>query len=163
VNCARGGIIDEDDLYDALQSGKVAGAGLDVFEEEPAVDHKVLTLPQVIATPHLGASTKEAQENVAIDVSHDVVRILGGGLARNLGLFLAHLPDEAIEEININFSGDLTALEIKPLTQNTLKGLLSRHLGTHVNNVNAAYLAERKGITIHENKTSAARGFTNLM
>src|SRR5699024_6068790 len=133
VNCARGGIIDEDDLYDALQSGKVAGAGLDVFEEEPAVDHKVLTLPQVIATPHLGASTKEAQEN------------------------------EAIEEININFSGDLTALEIKPLTQNTLKGLLSRHLGTHVNNVNAAYLAERKGITIHENKTSAARGFTNLM
>src|SRR5699024_11352899 len=72
VNCARFCIIDEDDLYDALQSGKVAGAGLDVFEEEPAVDHKVLTLPQVIATPHLGASTKEAQENVAIDVSHDV-------------------------------------------------------------------------------------------
>src|SRR5699024_11389706 len=83
--------------------------------------------------------------------------------SEKLGIFFANLPDEAIEEININFSGDLTALEIKPLTQNTLKGLLSRHLGTHVNNVNAAYLAERKGITIHENKTSAARGFTNLM
>src|SRR5699024_2212433 len=122
-----------------------------------------------------------------IDVSHDVVRILGGGLARNpvnipsvprdvmrkiepyfylsekLGLFLAHLPDEAIEEININFSGDLTALEIKPLTQNTLKGLLSQYLRIHVKYLNVAYLVERKRITNHENKTSAARGFTNLM
>lgn len=187
VNCARGGIINEDDLYDAIVAGKVAGAGLDVFEEEPAVDHKVLTLKQVIATPHLGASTVEAQENVAIDVSHDVVRILSGGLARNpvnipsvprevmrkiepyfylsekLGLFLAHLGEETITDININYAGDLTALEIAPLTQNALKGLLSRYLGSHVNNVNAAYLAERKGITVHEKKTSAARGFTNLM
>src|SRR5699024_2743725 len=73
VNSARGGIRDEDAAYDAGKEGKVAGAGLDVFEEEPAIDHKVLELPQVIATPHLGASTKEAQENVAIDVSHDVV------------------------------------------------------------------------------------------
>src|SRR5699024_8386526 len=83
VNCASGGIIDEDALYEAVMGGKVAGAGLDVVEEEPAIDHKVLELPQVIATPHLGASTKEAQENVAIDVSHDVVRILSGSLARN--------------------------------------------------------------------------------
>src|SRR5690625_2993990 len=168
INCARGGIINEDDLYDAIVEGKVAGAALDVFEEEPAIDHKVLELKEDIATPHLGASTVEAQENVAIDVSHDVVRILSGGLARNpvnipsvprevmrkiepyfylsekLGLFLAHLEEEAIEEININYAGDLTAFEISPLTQNTLKGLLSRYLGTHVNNVNASYLAERK-------------------
>ena len=187
VNCARGGIIDEDALYDALISGKVAGAALDVFEQEPALEHKVLTLPNVIATPHLGASTKEAQESVAIDVSHDAVRILSGGLARNpvnipsvprdvlrkiepyfylsekLGLFLAHLGEDVVEEMNISYSGDLTAFEIAPLTQNTVKGFLSRHLGSHVNNVNAAYLAERKGITIHEQKTRAARGFTNLM
>src|SRR5690625_667895 len=187
INCARGGIINEDDLYDAIVGGKVAGAALDVFEEEPAIDHKVLGLKEVIATPHLGASTVEAQESVAIDVSHDVVRVLSGGLARNpvnipsvprevmrkiepyfylsekLGLFLAHLEEEAINQININYAGDLTALEIAPLTQNTLKGLLSRYLGTHVNNVNASYLAERKGITIHENKTSATRGFTNLI
>lgn len=187
VNCARGGIIDEDALYDALVSEKVAGAALDVFEQEPALDHKVLELPNVIATPHLGASTIEAQESVAIDVSHDVVRILSGGLARNpvnipsvprdvlrkiepyfhlsekLGLFLAHLGEEVVEEMNISYAGDLTAFEIAPLTQNTVKGFLSRHLGSHVNNVNAAYLAERKGITIHEKKTRAARGFTNLM
>src|SRR5690625_5700023 len=71
INCARGGIINEDDLYDAIIDGKVAGAALDVFEEEPAIDHKVLRLKEVIATPHLGASTFEAQENVAIDVSHE--------------------------------------------------------------------------------------------
>lgn len=187
INCARGGIIDEDALYDALVSGKVAGAALDVFEEEPALDHKVLDLPNVIATPHLGASTIEAQESVAIDVSHDVVRILSGGLARNpvnipsvprdvlrkiepyfhlaekLGLFLAHLGNEVVEEMNISYAGDLTAFNIAPLTQNIVKGFLSRHLGIHVNNVNASYLAERKGITIHEKKTSAARGFTNLI
>lgn len=187
INCARGGIIDEDALYDAIVEGKVAGAALDVFEEEPAIDNKLLTLKEVIATPHLGASTVEAQENVAIDVSEDVVRILSGGLARNpvnipsvprevmkkiepyfylsekLGLFLAYLEDEPIDEINISYAGDLTAFEIAPLTQNTLKGLLKRHLGTHVNNVNASFLAEKKGITVHERKTSAARGFTNLI
>src|SRR5699024_7534895 len=167
VNCARGGIINEDDLYNAIVEGKVAGAALDVFEQEPAVDHKVLTLDSVIATPHLGASTVEAQENVAIDVSHDVVRITSGGLARNpvnipsvprevmrkiepyfylsekLGKFLAQLDTGAIQEININYAGDLTALEIAPLTQNTLKGLLSPYLGARVNNVNASYLAEK--------------------
>lgn len=187
INCARGGIIDEDALYDAITSGKVVGAALDVFEEEPAIDHKILELEEVIATPHLGASTIEAQENVAIDVSHDVVRILSGGLARNpvnipsvprevmrkvepyfhlsekLGIFLANLEDEAVEELNISYAGDLTAVGVAPLTQNIVKGFLTRHLGTHVNNVNASYLAEKRGITIHENKTSATRGFTNLI
>ncbi|HLR64746.1 MAG TPA: phosphoglycerate dehydrogenase [Pseudogracilibacillus sp.] len=187
VNCARGGIIDEDDLYDAIVGGKVAGAALDVFEQEPAVDHKVLTLDNVIATPHLGASTIEAQESVAVDVSHDVVRILSGGLARNpvnipsvprevmrkiepyfhlsekLGLFLAYLEEDAVKEINVSYAGDLTGFNISPLTQNALKGFLKRYLGDHVNNVNAQYLAERKGITVSENKTSATRGFTNLM
>src|SRR5690625_2770944 len=187
INYARAEMIDEYALYDAIVEGKVVGAALDVFEEEPAIDHKVLTLNEVIATPHLGASTVEAQENVAIDVSHDVVRILSGGLARNpvnipsvprevmrkiepyfdlsekIGLFLAHLAEEPIEEITIHYAGDLTALEIAPLTQNTLKGLLSRYLGIHVNNVNASYLAERKGIQIHEKKSAAARGFTNLI
>ena len=84
-------------------------------------------------------------------------------LSEKLGLFLAHLEEEPIDEINISYAGDLTAFEIAPLTQNTLKGLLKRYLGTHVNNVNASYLAEKKGITVHEKKTSAARGFTNLI
>src|SRR5699024_10029130 len=127
--------------------GKVAGAALDVFEEEPATDHRLLELPQVIATPHLGASTIEAQENVAIDVSHDVVRYLTEDVAKNpvnlpsvtkelmskiepyfylsekLGTFLTYLTSGVIEEINISYSGELTDLEVAPLTRNTIKGL----------------------------------------
>lgn len=187
VNCARGGIIDEDALYDAIVEKKVAGAALDVFEEEPINDHKLLELSEVIATPHLGASTIEAQENVAIDVSHDVVTILTGGLAQNpvnipsvpqeimkkiepyfylsekLGAFLARLVQEVVEEVSIYYAGDLTEVEVAPLTRNTVKGLLKRHLGEHVNEVNAAYLAEKKGITINEQKTSSTKGFTNLL
>ncbi|WP_407269396.1 phosphoglycerate dehydrogenase [Radiobacillus sp. PE A8.2] len=188
VNCARGGIIDEDALFDAIVSGKVAGAGLDVFEEEPITDHKLLELTEVIATPHLGASTVEAQESVAIDVSQDVVNFLtGGGIARNpvnlssvpkevmkkiepyfhlaekMGAFLSYLTKAAIEEINIYYSGELADLEVSPLSRNTVKGLLKRHLGDHVNEVNAAFLAEKKGITIKEHKTSKTKGFTNLL
>ncbi|WP_100012020.1 phosphoglycerate dehydrogenase [Lentibacillus sediminis] len=187
VNCARGGIIDEEALYEAILSKKVAGAALDVFEEEPFLNNKLLELPEVIATPHLGASTIEAQENVAIDVSHDVVTFLTGGsvknpvnlpsvpreimnkiepyfnLAEKLGSFLIDLTGEVAEEVNIFYSGDLSEVEVAPLTRNTVKGLLKRHLGDHVNDVNALYLAERKGISVNENKTSSTKGFTNLL
>lgn len=187
INCARGGIVDEAALYDAIVSKKVAGAALDVFEEEPVTDHRLLELPEVIATPHLGASTVEAQENVAIDVSHDVVNFLQGGVARNpvnlpsvprevmqriepyfylaekLGSFLSGLTNEVAEEINIYYSGELTELNVAPLTRNTIKGLLKRHLGDHVNDVNASFLAEKKGIVINEQKTSSTKGFTNLL
>ncbi|MDX8045427.1 phosphoglycerate dehydrogenase [Gracilibacillus sp. S3-1-1] len=187
INCARGGIIDEDALYDAIKSGKVAGAALDVFEEEPATDHRLLELPEVIATPHLGASTVEAQENVAVDVSHDVVRYLTEDVAKNpvnlpsvpkellnkiepyfhlsekLGTFLTYLTPGVIEEINISYSGELTELDVTPLTRNTIKGLLKRHLGDHVNDVNASYLAEKRGIQVNENKSSTPKGFTNLL
>ncbi|WP_226038282.1 phosphoglycerate dehydrogenase [Aquibacillus saliphilus] len=187
VNCARGGIIDEDALYEAILNKKVAGAALDVFEEEPAVHHKLLELPEVIATPHLGASTVEAQENVAIDVSDDVVHFLTGGLARNpvnlpsvpkeimkkiepyfylsekLGAFLTRLTQDVIEEVNIYYSGELAEVEVAPLTRNTLKGLLKRHLGEHINDVNASFIADKKGITVNEHKSSSTKGFTNLL
>ncbi|HLS59974.1 MAG TPA: phosphoglycerate dehydrogenase [Virgibacillus sp.] len=187
INCARGGIIDEDALYDAIVSGKVAGAAIDVFEEEPATDHKLLELNQVIATPHLGASTVEAQEGVAVDVSEDVVTILSGGLAlhpvnipsvpqeimkkiepyfhlsEKLGKFLSRLEDEMVEELNVYYAGDLTELEVGPITRNAVKGLLRPILGTRVNNINAAYLATKKGISVHESRTTNARGFTNLL
>lgn len=187
VNCARGGIIDEEALYEAIISGKVAGAALDVFEEEPFLDNKLLELPEVIATPHLGASTIEAQESVAIDASRDVVRFSAGGsvknpvnlssvpsdimskiepyfnLAEKLGVFLIDLAQEVATEINIYYSGDLSEVQISPLTRNTVKGILKRHLGEHVNDVNALYLAQKKGIKINEIKTSKAKGFTNLI
>lgn len=187
INCARGGIIDEDALYEAIISKKVTGAALDVLEEEPFMDHKLLELPEVIATPHLGASTVEAQEMVAVDVSQDVVSFLGGGVVKNpvnlpsvpneimskiqdhfplsekLGEFLVDLTKGVAEEINIIYSGDLASVEVSPLTRNTVKGILKRHLGDHVNDVNAEYLATRKGITVNESKTSSAKGFTNLI
>ncbi|TFJ91386.1 phosphoglycerate dehydrogenase [Lentibacillus salicampi] len=187
INCARGGIIDEEALYDALVSGKVAGAAIDVLEEEPFQDHKLLELSQVVATPHLGASTVEAQENVAIDVCHDVQKHLTGDLVKNpvnmpsvpsdvlsqiepyfhlaekLGMFLIRLTEDVPEEVNIYYSGELADVKIAPITRNAVKGLLQRHLGSHVNDVNALYLAGKKDITIHENRTSTTEGFTNLM
>ncbi|WP_339227206.1 phosphoglycerate dehydrogenase [Oceanobacillus sp. FSL K6-2867] len=187
INCARGGIIDEDALFDAIVSKKVAGAALDVFEEEPFIDHKLLELPEVVATPHLGASTIEAQEIVAVDVSHDVLSFLNGDVVKNpvnlpsvpselmhkiepyfhlaekLGGFLIDLTKEVAEEINISYSGDLSDMEVAPLTRNTIKGILKRHLGDHVNDVNALYLANKKGIIVNENKTSTTKGFTNLI
>lgn len=187
VNCARGGIIDEEALYDAIVAGKVAGAALDVFEEEPFLDHKLLTLPQVIATPHLGASTVEAQEIVAIDVSHDVVSFLQGGVVKNpvnlpsvpkdimakiepyfnlvekLGAFLNDLADGVAEELNIYYSGDLANMTVGPLTRNAVKGLLKSKLGESVNDVNAKYLADRIGIIVNEHKTTKSKGFTSLI
>ncbi len=187
INCARGGIIDEDALYHAILEKKVAGAALDVFEEEPIQNFALLELPEVIATPHLGASTIEAQENVAIDVSHDVLNILNGGLPKNpvnlpalpaevmnkirpyfnlsekLGSFVAHLVEEPIQEVTVYFAGELANMDVSPLTRNTVKGMLKLHLGEHVNDVNATYFANKKGITVNEQKTSSSKGFLNLV
>jgi D-3-phosphoglycerate dehydrogenase / 2-oxoglutarate reductase len=188
LNCARGGIIDEDALYEAIKSGKVAGAALDVFEEEPATDHPLLELPEVIATPHLGASTEEAQHNVAVDVSQELAKLLRGQpfknavnlpsipahimekvqpylhLSEQLGSFIAQLEDSPIRDIHIAYAGDLTDIDVSPLTRNVLKGVLAQHLGKdQVNDVNAPHLAKERGITFHEQKSSESRGFTNLI
>ncbi|WP_107837944.1 phosphoglycerate dehydrogenase [Metasolibacillus meyeri] len=187
INCARGGIINEDDLYDAILEKKVAGAALDVFITEPATDHKLLTLPEVIATPHLGASTVEAQESVAVDVSNDIIKFFKTGTVTNpvnmpsiskeklsqiepffglvekLGQFLIQLTDETVKGLNISYAGDVANFDVRPLTANAIKGLLSTNHGTHVNNVNARYLAERIGMNINEHKTTTAKGFTNLI
>lgn len=187
INCARGGIIDEDALYEAIVSKKVAGAALDVMEDEPFTHHPLLELEEVIATPHLGASTVEAQEMVAIDVSRDVVNYLDGGIVKNpvnlpsipadirskvqpylllsekLGQFLADVTKEAAEEIHITYAGKLSEIDTSPLTRNTVKGVLKRYLGERVNDVNAQYLAERRGVVIKESKSSTAKGFTNLI
>ncbi|MCP1145876.1 phosphoglycerate dehydrogenase [Lysinibacillus endophyticus] len=187
INCARGGIINEDDLYDAIVEGKVAGAALDVFVEEPATDNKLLTLPQVIATPHLGASTIEAQESVAVDVSNDIIKFYKTGtvtnpvnmpsipkellaqvepffdLAEKLGAFLSQVTTEPVKEINLSYAGEVANYDVRPLTSNALKGLLKKNHGEHVNDVNARYLSERIGVKINEHKTTTAKGFTNLI
>ncbi|SFJ91956.1 phosphoglycerate dehydrogenase [Thermoflavimicrobium dichotomicum] len=186
LNCARGGIIDEDALYEAIQSGKVAGAALDVFETEPPGHHPLFSLPQVIATPHLGASTIEAQENVAIDVSEEVLHILRNepfknavnlpsipaelqsklqpyqSLAEKLGQFAAQIVPGALETITVTFAGEIAEWDIAPLTRMILKGALSCHL-SDVNYVNAPHLAKQRGIQIIEQKSSKNYGFTQLI
>ncbi|RWZ54708.1 phosphoglycerate dehydrogenase [Halobacillus fulvus] len=187
LNCARGGIVEEDALYEAIQSGRIAGAALDVFEEEPAIDHPLLSLSEVIATPHLGASTVEAQENVATDVSFDVLELLHGGTVKNpvnlssvssemmeklapyfdlserLGEFLSKIVDGTLERINVYYSGELLDVDTMPLTRVAVKGILRRHIGNRVNDVNAFKTASDKGIVINEQKSTRTKGFTNLV
>ncbi|MBA4495640.1 phosphoglycerate dehydrogenase [Paenactinomyces guangxiensis] len=186
LNCARGGIIDEEALYEAIQSGKVAGAALDVFETEPPGNHPLFSLPQVIATPHLGASTIEAQENVAIDVSEEVLHILRGEpfknavnlpsipaelqqklqpyqvLAEKLGQFVAQAGKGAPQQITVTYAGEIAELDVAPLTRTILKGTLSHHLAD-VNDVNAPHLAKQRGVRVVEQKTSSSHGFTQLV
>lgn len=186
LNCARGGIIEEKALYDAITSGKVAGAALDVFEEEPPKENPLFQLPQVIVTPHLGASTVEAQENVAIDVSEEVLKILRGEafknavnlpsipadlqtklapyqtLAEKLGQFVAQISKGALKKIIISYAGEVAELEIAPLTRTILKGVLSHHLSS-VNYINAPEIAKQRDIQIIEQKQSHSHGFTQLI
>ncbi|MBB3109245.1 D-3-phosphoglycerate dehydrogenase [Paenibacillus phyllosphaerae] len=189
VNCARGGIIDEKALIEAIDQGIVAGAAFDVFEiEPPAADHPFLSHPKVIVTPHLGASTVEAQENVAIDVSVQVLNILRDkpfvnavnmppipasllkvlqpyfGLGEKLGSFVAQLTEGAVAEIVVSYSGELADVDTQPLTRYIVRGVLGHHLGIEqVNVVNSMHLAKERNVNIVVNKSTASRDFTNLV
>ncbi len=173
INCARGGLIVEADLKDALDSGKVAGAALDVFEEEPATANILFGHDNVVCTPHLGASTTEAQVNVALQVAEQMADYLLTGavtnalnmpsvsaedapklrpymdLGENLGLFAGQLIDTAITEVEIEYVGAVSELNLKPLTQSILHGLLKPTL-EDVNMVNAPVVAKTRGIRISE-------------
>lgn len=175
VNCARGGLIVEADLKAALESGKVAGAALDVFEEEPAKENALFGLDNLIATPHLGASTSEAQENVALQVAEQMSDYLLDGaitnainvpsvsaedaqklgpwitLSEQLGLFAGQLTETGIEEVTIEFVGDAAELNTKPLVNSMLMGLMKPML-TDVNMVSAPAIVKERGIKVNETK-----------
>jgi len=187
INCARGGIVNEKDLYEAIKVGKVAGAALDVFEEEPAIGNPLLELEEVISTPHLGASTAEAQENVAIAIAQQIVDYLILGEARNavnlpmvspdilpfmrpylklgekLGSFLGQISNYAIEEVVIEYHGEVVEYGIKPITTSVLKGLLTPFVGETVNFVNAQIMAKERGIRITESTSAEAEDFASLV
>ncbi|MBF0294150.1 MAG: phosphoglycerate dehydrogenase [Magnetococcales bacterium] len=188
VNCARGGIIDEVALYDALKSGKVFAAGLDVFEKEPATNNPLFELDNVVFTPHLGASTHEAQVKVAVQIAEQIADFLLKGTVQNalnipavsenelstlrpylnladkLGSTLGQMTDSGIRRVEILFEGEAAALNRKPITNTVLNGLLAPLLDTSVNLVNAPLIAEERGIEVVEAvRKHSQKGFTTVI
>ena len=177
INCARGGLVVEDALYEALKAGHVAGAALDVFEVEPATSHKLFDLENVVATPHLGASTGEAQENVALQVAEQMADYLISGavsnalnmpsisadeaprltpfiaVAEKLGSFAGQLTEEPVTGIVIEYAGEVGEMNTRALTSAALAGILQPMLGT-VNMVSAPVVARERGIKVDEVKQS---------
>ncbi|WP_191277202.1 phosphoglycerate dehydrogenase [Neobacillus kokaensis] len=188
VNCARGGIIDEKALVRAIQSGHVAGAALDVFEKEPVADPELLQNPNIIVTPHLGASTVEAQEKVAQEVSAEIIDIfetqsiqhavnmpqMSGEtqaklqpyllLGDQIGqLVIQLLKKKAPEKININYYGDLIDEDTELLTRTLLRGILSYHLSDSVNLINVLHLLKEQEVSYNVQKNATNKGFANYM
>ena len=187
INCARGGIINEGDLFDAIVSGKVGGAALDVFVTEPPVDNPLLSLDQVICTPHLGASTKEAQTNVAVMVAEQVIAYLTSGtilnavnvpsvtgevlekvgpyltLAEQMGALQAQLIKGAPQEVVVEYYGDFKGIDLSPITTALLKGLLAPMVNEVVNFVNAHVLANERGIKVSESTIATHEEYTYLI
>ncbi|MGH7824224.1 MAG: phosphoglycerate dehydrogenase [Candidatus Binatia bacterium] len=186
INCARGGIVDEKDLAAAIREGRVGGAALDVYvEEPPASDHPLIQMEQVITTPHLGASTDEAQLNVAIAVAEQMVEFLSHGvvryavnvpsvspellevlrpyliLAEKLGSLQVQMAGSLPKEVHVEYRGDVTQYDVAPLTLAVLKGILTPVMESGVNYVNAPLIARDRGIKIVESKSSRSGDFAS--
>ncbi len=186
LNVARGGIIDEDALLRALDSGKVAGAALDVFEKEPATECPLIDHPKVIATPHIGASTQEAQDRAGTMIAEFVSAALKGEfvanvvnlpvpaevdesvrlflpLAEKLGLLLTHLVEGHVDEIEVEYLGGLAEYETGVLTVAVLKGFFQKIVFEPVNYINAPLFAKERGIAVRETKSEQTRDYVNLV
>ncbi len=186
INCARGGIVCEADLAEAIKAKTVSGAAFDVFEKEPpAPDNPLLGLEEVILTPHLGASTHEAQENVAIAIAEQISDYLVNGTIRNavnvpsipaellaslgpyinlgekLGSFQGQILEGGIEEITVEYSGDVVSYDVAPISIACIKGLLDQVLDLYVNFVNAPFVAKERGIKVVEIKSSRSIDFAS--
>ena len=187
VNCARGGIIDEAALAEALKSGKIAGAALDVFEQEPLTNSPLFALSNFISTPHLGAASEEAQENVAIEIAQQVVDYLQKGLVRNavnapsmdpelykvlqpfltlsekLGRLASQLAEGRMQEVRIDYRGEIAGYDPAPLTAAVVKGALDPFMEDAVNYVNSLALAKGRSIRVVESKVLEETDYTSLI
>ena len=182
INCARGGLVDEQALADLLKSGHVAGAAFDVFAEEPAIENPLFGLPNVVVTPHLGAATTEAQENVALQVAEQMSDYLLTGAVQNalnmpsvtaeeakimgpwiklsghLGHFIGQMTDEPIKAINILFDGEASEMNLKALTAATVAGIM-KSANPDVNMVSAPVIAKERGVKISTTKQDQSGAF----
>lgn len=190
VNCARGGIINEAEMLSALESGKVGHAAFDVWSEEPPNNEtlkKLIAHPHMIVTPHLGANTFEAQTNVAIDVSREILNLLDGKpvenavniarfdpdlmiqmrpfmeLAAVLGDFISQLAPENPGKVIFNYTGKIAAHDCMPITVAGLAALLNRCTDQEINMVNASLVAERRGLVVEQSRSTESEFFSNLI
>ena len=191
INCARGGVIDEEALLETLEAGKLAGAALDVYTKEPpepgSAAARLIGHPLVVATPHLGASTEEAQVNVAVEVAEQIGEVLRGGAARaavnvplilpetlrqlqpwmelveKLGRLYTQLHPGPLEKVELSISGEIAAYDTRPLAAALIKGLLESVSEAHVNLVNAPVLARDWGLEIIESRSTTAEQYANLV
>jgi D-3-phosphoglycerate dehydrogenase len=186
INCARGGLVDEAALRAGLDSGKVGGAGVDVFVEEPATENVLFGAPNLVCTPHLGASTSEAQENVALQVAEQMSDYLVKGavsnalnmpsitaeeaprlvpfvkLAELLGSFAGQLTETGLAGVRLEYEGDVAEMNVKALTAAALTGVLQPLLQT-VNMVSAPVLARERGIKVEEVRRAQAGAYENYI
>jgi D-3-phosphoglycerate dehydrogenase len=185
VNAARGGIIDEESLAEAIREGRVAGAALDVFSKEPPTDSPLLEQPSVVVTPHLGASTGEAQDKAGEQIAEQIILALAGdfvpyavnisaksiseqarpylAVAEQLGHFIAGLFDKLPNELEVEYQGSLAGEEVSMLTLSVLKGVFASATEEPVSYVNAPQLASEHGLTIREVQSTATKGRTSLI
>ena len=187
VNCARGGIIDEVALLRALESGRVAGAALDAFSKEPPIDRELISHEKVICTPHLGASTREAQTSVALQVAEQVGDVLMDRVIRNainvpsvepevyqkmqpfldladrLGRIMTQITEGQLERITIEYHGDVTTYPTSPLTSALLRGLVEAISAEPVNFVNAPFFVQERGVRVDELRSSEHEDYANLI
>lgn len=187
LNCARGGIIDEIALAHFIEKGHVAGAALDVFEVEPPGEHPLLKLDSVIVTPHLGASTKEAQLNVATQVAKEIRTFLENKtvansinlpamskeiyekiqpyhqLAKEMGKIVSECHNKGISELSVTYSGTAAELETSFLTKALLSGFFENRIDVTVNEVNAIHIAKERGIMVGEKVTGNSFGYANTL
>ena len=187
INTARGGIVNEAALVEALTAGKLAGAAIDVFEKEPITDHPLFGIDGVVVTPHLGASTAEAQERVAVDVAHQIIAVLGGEPARwavnaplidpeayqalapyvpvaqKVASLAVQLSQGQLKEVEVDYSGEIANHDLTPLKAAIIGGLLSTISVEHVNVVNVDIIAERRGLSLRQVQSPSHDMYANLI
>lgn len=187
INCARGGLVDETALLELVNRGHLAGAALDVFAKEPPGDSPLYAQPRIQFTPHLGASTQEAQTAVGVEIAHQIAAFLLRGevrnavnlksiaperlaqmapslrLARHLGKLLSLMTDGPLQEVEVGLFGRAAELEAQPLICEAIAGIFQDHVATPINRVNALPLARRHGIKVSESKSSESRDYLSVL